>query len=139
VIEQHAAVRSRTCPNGHGLLLEDTNLRRVVASSTIDRLHGLIDAAPEAGLGCPVCLHKLHGVELKGVAARGCPACGSLWFDRGAVERHVHDVRRREWGAASFSAREDVENLGADLQATEVVAGLLAYYELELTGAPSSA
>jgi Zn-finger nucleic acid-binding protein len=137
--EQHAMVRSHMCPEGHGLLLEEANLRQVVGSDTIERLHELIEGAAPAGLDCPVCMQALSGVRVQDVPARGCSVCGALWFDAGAIEGHVRDVRRRESGAASFTARYDVARLGADLQPTEVVAGLLAFYELEPTGSPSNA
>lgn len=137
--EQHAAIGSRTCPAGHGLLLQDEELRRVVGTSTIVRLHDLAEAGPRQAQACPVCLQPLHGVELQGVPARGCVVCGALWFDQGSIEHHVREVRIREHGAGSFAARDDVERIGANVQPTEVVAGLLAYYELDPSGSPSRA
>jgi len=136
---RHGAVGSLTCPDGHGLLLNDSNLRAIVGTETIGRLHQLIEDAPGSASKCPVCLQPLHGLSVQGVPARGCAVCGSLWFDAGAIEGHVREVRRREMGPLSFSAREDVGRLGPDLQATEVVAGLLAFYELEPIGSPSNA
>jgi Zn-finger nucleic acid-binding protein len=38
-------------------------------------------------LHCPQCGSAMRGVQLRAVAARGCPACGSLWVDRVGLSR----------------------------------------------------
>jgi Zn-finger nucleic acid-binding protein len=38
-------------------------------------------------LHCPQCGSAMRGVQLRTVAAHGCPACGSLWLDRVGLAR----------------------------------------------------
>jgi Zn-finger nucleic acid-binding protein len=38
-------------------------------------------------LHCPQCGSAMRGMQLRAVTAHGCPACGSLWFDRQGLAR----------------------------------------------------
>jgi Zn-finger nucleic acid-binding protein len=109
-------------------------VERIVDATARRRLQGLVDQGLPASRGCPACGTVLRAFEVQRVDAWGCPACGAVWFDRGPVEDHVRRVRRRAYGRSSIAARRDVVELGENIQADEVVRGLLAYYALEPRG-----
>ena len=135
----YSSVHGRVCPEGDGVLVEDAHLRTLVDEATVQRLRRLIGTSPPGLMACPSCSTAMHVIVVRDVAARGCQACGALWFPGDAIERHVREVRQRQLGRSSFAVRPDVAMLGEDVQPTEVVAGLLAYYGLGSEGSAMSA
>lgn len=132
----HASVFGRACPKKHGVLVEDAHLRALADEATVQRLRGLITEGVAGAVACPACATLMRGIEVQHVPARGCPACHALWFSEEAIQLHVLGVRRRQHGEGSFAGRADVSRMGADLQPTEVIAGLLAYFGMGSDGSP---
>lgn len=121
------------CPEDHGVFVGAEHIRHLVRPDTADQIQGLASAGESELRGCPDCRLPLREFEFDEVPASGCARCGGLWFDSEALRARVSAVRRRQFGVNSFAARADVLQAGEAFYPAEVVAGLLADFELELT------
>lgn len=127
---QKMTLQIQSCPRHHGVFVGSEQVHHVVAHPAAQRLQRAIRAGVPTSQTCPSNGDPLRQVQLEQVTAKGCAACGSLWFDHDTLLNHVLEVRRRAWGVNSFAARVDVNRDAATFLPAEVVAGLLTDYEL---------
>lgn len=117
------------CPSGHGIFLDSGDVRDMVGPAASGKLRQLIRG--DGTEVCPNCSGTMGGLPLGDVRALGCRTCGSLWFRNNDLKAHVHEVRKRAYGAHSMAARLDVVRDAAAFYPAEVVAGILTNFQLE--------
>ena len=117
------------CPHEHGIFLDEGDVRGMVGQAASSKIRGLI--AHEGQGECPACASVLGDLKIGDVNGRGCRNCGSLWFQSDVLKAHVHEVRKRAYGAQSMAARLDVMREASAFYPAEIVAGILTDFQLE--------
>lgn len=119
------------CPQDHGILLDKRDLEAIVGPAATADIIGIAAKSDHLTGPCPNCAAPFRAMVVNNVAARGCAACGDLWFDNGDLKSHVLEVRRRAYGERSMAARMDVMRDATSFMPSEVIAGILTDYQLE--------
>jgi Zn-finger nucleic acid-binding protein len=120
------------CPQGHGTFVDAERLTGVIEDRTLADLRTRFRRDGEAALKCPRCSNPLHSTELEGLPTKGCPKCGSMWYESKALEEFGKAWRRRAYGASSFAARSDVFEETAKVYAAEIIVGVLTELDLPI-------
>ncbi|MBI2077800.1 MAG: zf-TFIIB domain-containing protein [Euryarchaeota archaeon] len=118
-----------TCPQDHGIFLDEGDVRGMVGPAASSKIRGLIRGTAQGE--CPGCASTLGDLRINDVAGAGCRNCGSLWFRNQELKAHVHEVRKRAYGAQSMAARLEVMRDAAAFYPAEVIAGILTDFQLE--------
>lgn len=124
-------IHVESCPQGHGLVVNRGDLRRLVAERTMREMTQLIERGEHHVRPCPFSDGPLRSISFGAMPALGCASCGSLWFETPELKRHVEDVRRRTYGDEFPAAGAFAEDPPAFFPA-ETVAGILTDFELDL-------
>jgi len=117
------------CPQDHGIFLDEGDVRGMVGPAATGKIRGLIRSTSQGE--CPSCSSALGELQLGDVRGAGCKNCGSLWFRNEELKAHVHEVRKRAYGAQSMAARLEVMRDAAAFYPAEILAGILTNFQLE--------
>jgi Zn-finger nucleic acid-binding protein len=125
----------QVCPANHGSFVEPDRLHNLVEETTIDEIRAQA-AQGGAGVTCPACAASTRQIDLAGILADVCAECAGIWFSAQDLERHQQAWRSRAYGENSFVSRTDVLEETGKLYAAEVIAGVLAEFELSIEEEP---